>query len=310
MWDEYFWCEGCLLYRCLLPLSLVWASHYTLEEGIQMQLLVPSHWVLSSGGGSYMPLEHAMGTEAACDCTGSPEGQNHWLETCPEAQRRAVVVAHNHLWSPRGSGGLRLLLELTQAASWHLRAHKGKKVVMASSIPALAHHPHSDDQPLKQTRLLLPTSSGAVADSSILRFLHSPPHFTPWIWSLTPELLYQAPNHTGGLVFRGGECRGVALTVQVSLRSSRGKNSCCILQGSKAPPLFQLISPWGDFPGCKNLSSVTAPSQEGRFSFLSYFFAFLFSFVLLGYVEIFSSFQRSEVFCQHSVDILWQSFHM
>ena len=85
MWDEHFWCEGCLLYGCLLPLSLVWASHYPLEEGIQMQLLVPSHGVLSSGGSSYMPLEHAMGREAACDCTGSPEGQNHWLETCPEA---------------------------------------------------------------------------------------------------------------------------------------------------------------------------------------------------------------------------------
>ena len=98
LWEGViFWCEGCLLYRCLLPLALVWASHYPLEEGIQMQLLVPSHGVLSSGGGSYMPLEHAMGTEAACDCTGSPEGQNHWLETCPEAQRRAVVVAHNHL---------------------------------------------------------------------------------------------------------------------------------------------------------------------------------------------------------------------
>ena len=113
MWDEYFCCEGCLLYRCLLPLSLVWASHYTLEEGIQMQLLVPSHGVLSSGGGSYTPLEHAMGTEAACDCTGSPEGQNHWLETCPEhrggqwwsltttSEALGAVVAYDCSWSSR-----------------------------------------------------------------------------------------------------------------------------------------------------------------------------------------------------------------
>ena len=169
--------------------------------------------VLSSGGGSYTPLEHAVGTEAARECTGNSEGWSHWPETCPEAQRRAVVVAHNHLWSPRGSGGLQLLLELMQAASWHLRAHKGEKAVIASSIPPLAHYPHSDAQSLKQTRLLLPTSSGAAADSSILRFLHSPPHFTPWIWSLKPELLYQAPTHTGRHVFQRGECRVVALTV-------------------------------------------------------------------------------------------------
>ena len=73
---------------------------------------------------------------------------------------------------------------------------------MGSSIPPLAHHPHSDAQPLKQTRHLLPTSSGAVADSSILRFLHSPPHFTPWIWSLKPELLYQAPPTLVDTCFR------------------------------------------------------------------------------------------------------------
>ena len=58
------------MYGCLLPLSLVWASHYPLEEDIQMQLLVPSHGALSSGGGSHMPLEHAVGTEAVCDCSG------------------------------------------------------------------------------------------------------------------------------------------------------------------------------------------------------------------------------------------------
>ena len=278
MWDEYFWREGCLLYGCLLPLSLVWASHYPLEEGIQMQLLVPSHGVLSSGGSSYMPLEHAMGTEAACDCTGSPEGQNHWLETCPEAQTRAVVVAHSHLWSPRGSGGLQLLLELMQAASWHLRAHKGEKAVMASSIPSLAHHPQSDTQPLKQTRLLLPTSSGA--DSSILRFLHSPSHFTPWIWSLKPELLYQAPTHIGGHVFQGVSAEWWHWLCRSLLILPEAKTVAAF---SKAPklPLFSSWSPReGTFQGARTFPlSQLPPRKAGSNSCLT----FLLFFFLLFY---------------------------
>ena len=168
--------------------------------------------------------------------------------------------------------------------SWHLSAHKGKKAVMGSPIPPLAHHPHSDAQPLKQTRHLLPTSSGAVADSSILRFLHSPPHFTPWIWSLKPELLYQALTHAGGHVFPGGECRVVALAVQVSLRSSWGKTSCCILQGSKAPPLFQLISPscQGTSQGARTFPLSQLPPRRAG-SIPNSFLIFLLFFFLLFY---------------------------
>lgn len=81
----------------------------------------------------------------------------------PEAQRRAVVVAHNPP-GPRGSGWLTTAPELMQAASGHLRVNEGEKAVMASSILPFAPYPHSDAQSLKQTRLLCLHPQGAAAD--------------------------------------------------------------------------------------------------------------------------------------------------
>ena len=130
---------------------------------------------------------------------------------------------------------------------------------------------------------------------------------------------YPAPHthiHTPySQVSPSGVCQAVALTIFESVSPfCPSQTSCCyFLKGSEA----LLLSPWPLYqseglPVYGNLSFFTAPSQ-GRWSSPNSFFSLLFlhpPFVLPSYVEIFLLFWKSEVFCQHSVDVLWESFHL
>lgn len=99
-------------------------------------------------------------------------------------------------------------------------------------------------------------------------------------------------------------------SVRISLCSS-----CCKLVATLSFKSLRFLYPswspchWGYFPGYRKLSSLIAPSQVYR-SHPDSFLSFFFSFVSLRYKEILLPFQMSEILCQHSVDILWESFHM
>lgn len=63
----------------------------------------------------------------------------------------------------------------------------------------------------------------------------------------------------------------------------------------------------GDFPACGNLASSTAPSHEHR----SYLDPLVFlSVCAIQLFRISLPFWKSEVFCKHSVDVLWELFCM
>lgn len=122
--------------------------------------------------------------------------------------------------------------------------------------------------------------------------------------------------HTSKFTSQDGEHRWwhwPSMSIQVSLCSG-----CCKLVTALSckTPKLPLCSGWsfhwwGNFSGCRKLSSFIGPSQGCRShpnSFLSFFFLSL--SVLPIYVKIFLPFQKSEVFCQHSVGILWGLFHM
>ena len=111
---------------------------------------------------------------------------------------------------------------------------------------------------------------------------------------------------------QAGDCQAALPSVQVSLRFALSTPVAVL--SSKTLKLPLCPHQWGDFPACGNISSFTAPSQKCRShhdSFLSLSFSvILFSFALPSYLEIFLNFWESEVFCQHPVDVLWESFHM
>ena len=67
-------------------------------------------------------------------------------------------------------------------------------------------------------------------------------------------------------------------------------------------PLQADLLPARGFPGCKTLSLGCRTHPD---SFLS--LGFLFSLNLSSYMEVFMSFKKSEVFCQCSVDVLYNS---
>lgn len=102
----------------------------------------------------------------------------------------------------------------------------------------------------------------------------------------------------------GWQCQ---LSVQVAL-------SC--LPHTGVLPLSPLIPPFT--PLVRRLPRVREPfllhssllgAQVPSSALLSRFL-FLFSFVLLGYIELFLPFLKAEVFCQCSVDVLCKSFHL
>lgn len=72
-----------------------------------------------------------------------------------------------------------------------------------------------------------------------------------------------------------------------------------------------------DLPDSKKTSQWTFPPSQFHpwgavpiwFLFLSLFFLFVL-FVLPGYMEVFLALQKSEVFCCHSVNSLYESFHL
>ena len=97
-------------------------------------------------------------------------------------------------------------------------------------------------------------------------------------------------------------------SVRISQCSSRCKLVATLSFKALRFPISQLISLLlGVLPRLQetflfhsSLPSVQVPS----------WFLFFFSFVLPRYREILLPFQMSEILCQRSVDILWESFHM
>ena len=91
-----------------------------------------------------------------------------------------------------------------------------------------------------------------------------------------------------------------------SLSALSSKNPLLAAFSPKAPPLSRLISsPVRGLPSVWKpfLFHSSLPGVQVLSCFLSLIFSF-FSFVLPSYMEIFLLFWKSEVFCQHSVNIL------
>ena len=76
------------------------------------------------------------------------------------------------------------------------------------------------------------------------------------------------------------------------------------------PPTPPRLCQLRGFLVCGNFSSFTAPSQRSRSHPYSFSLFFLFSFALPRYVGSFLPFGKSEVFCQRSVGVLQELFHM
>lgn len=282
-----------------------------------MHQLVPSPWVLSSNGLSCVPLEHTLGMDVVCNCSWSPRGQRQSV-ACDYS--KSAAAAHDHLWR----------LASSQDHSWSLggqqqglittpEVHVGDFLLPerirrehyynGGSCPSLCSTPNNGPWPLRQPRLPLHTSSAAFAlDSSPFRlFLHSQFCHSPWVWSTKPKLEPAVLSHTSRKP-QAREYRAVALTVQACLLSG-----CCrpiAVFSSKAlePLLCPSWSPhkWGDFSGCRNLSSFAAASQSSiliPFS-LSFFFFFC-PIQLHGY---FLALSKVWGFFYRIVGFLWESF--
>ena len=123
---------------------------------------------------------------------------------------------------------------------------------------------------------------------------------TPETWALHP-----APTCPGGHRSQDGEHKVVAQTVCRSLSILPAPNwlLCFPLSLRSSPLSWLMCLPRRGLPRVQERLSFTAPSLECR-SQSSSFLSFFCSFVLPSNTEIFLPFQKPEVFCQHSVDVL------
>ena len=212
-----------------------------------------------------------------------------------------------------GSGISRQPLEAVQAVSCPLRAcAQGKSL---QSVPS-----SSPRAPPKQLRLVskrprlppsTPPATVALDSSPLSLSLHNQPQSSPQFWF--PEAQVPAPSpcqHWWMCIRLGSAGWQQWPPVQLSLCSGYHKPAATLSSEALKLTFCPGRSPcqWGGFPWCRNLSSFTPPSQ-GLKSWPNSFLSF-FSFFLPSYMEIFLIFQQSEVFCQHSVDILLELFHM
>ncbi len=125
---------------------------------------------------------------------------------------------------------------------------------------------------------------------------------------LKPEPQLPAPPAVAGeqTSLSAGECRSaLILCAGISLLCPPHSCCCALLRGCEAPALRHPQSPpakglpsvWTLFLLHSSLPQVQDPS-------LSFCLCLFFSFALTRYMGGFLPFGRSEVFCQHSVDIL------
>ena len=113
-----------------------------------------------------------------------------------------------------------------------------------------------------------------------------------------------SPCQHWGCACQAGECRSPSALAATNwlLRSSQR--------------LWSSPSVLADLPAGEGASQgawtfpLSQPSPRGAGPIWISFLLLFFSFFLPGYMEIFLPLQQSEVFCQCSVDILWESFHM
>ena len=107
--------------------------------------------------------------------------------------------------------------------------------------------------------------------------------------------------------------RSCIIITIITLNSFSGRllsilpSGCCalLLSSKTLPTPVWCPCQWGDFPRNRNLSCFTVPSLKYRPHLES--FSFL---ILPSYVEIFLSFQSSEVFYQHLIAVLCYLFHL
>ena len=126
---------------------------------------------------------------------------------------------------------------------------------------------------------------------------------------LTSEAWASAPSPCLYQASQAGELRALVLTVCAGRPLSIFPSANWLLRSplrwsSPSVPLVRGL------PGCRNLSSLTAPSEGTDPVPIPFSLSLFSSFVLPSHVEIFLPFQKSEVLCQHSVDVLWKSFHI
>ena len=126
---------------------------------------------------------------------------------------------------------------------------------------------------------------------------------------LTSEAWASAPSPCLYQASQAGELRALVLTVCAGRPLSIFPSANWLLRSplrwsSPSVPLVRGL------PGCRNLSSLTAPSEGTDPVPIPFSLSLFSSFVLPNHVEIFLPFQKSEVLCQHSVDVLWESFHI
>ena len=160
----------------------------------------------------------------------------------------------------------------------------------------------------------LSVSCGALVPSGCVHAANPSP--LPGVWPPKPEPQLPAPPHPA---HPGGEQTSlsgwwVLIGTDPLCRNLSALPSAPLLLCS-SPWLWSLPPPllscqWRGFLVCGNFSSFTAPSQRCRSCPFLLSLFFLFSFALPRYVGSFLPFGKSEVFCQRSVGVLWELFHM
>lgn len=113
-----------------------------------------------------------------------------------------------------------------------------------------------------------------------------------------PGIKHEAPAHTCGQASEAGQCRvAVPTAVQATPLCLLPAGSCALLWGSKAPPVPSPVSPPVRGLPRRRASAPPQPLHGCGSPFTSVQFVCFFSFLLLGYVEVFLRFWKSEVFC-------------
>ena len=181
-------------------------------------------------------------------------------------------------------------------------------------LPLPSHAPQQWQLASDGLRLLSVSIVAAPHSSPFMPSPHSQLPVLSWslsseAWALAPSpCLYQQASIWGYECRAGYEHRPVCVGLHftfckvVAILSSKAQKIS--LHSGRSP------HQWRDFPGCWNIFFFIAPSQGFRSHPDSFLFLFSSFFCHTQLHGDFLAFQKSEVFCQHSVDVLWELFHM
>ena len=188
------------------------------------------------------------------------------------------------------------------------------KEALKAVLPFPLRDPYSGTLPLWQVQASSSCTFGCGC--TILQpfrpSLHSQPQHSPWVWPPKPEVQHPAPTCTGRHMSQTGQCRAATPTVCVGLRfafSSQLLHSPLRLQSSHSV-LADLSAGAGTSQDIGTFALSWLPSRVAGPVLIpfSFFFPFVLSYLVMW--KFSSPFRSLEFFCQCSVGVLWELFHV